>query len=129
VTKDKPLAGKRILVLEDDFYLADDEKALLVEAGAEVVGPFGSASQPGALAAIQGSTALLSTSTSGAGRTSALRPRLRELGVPFAFVTGYDAAVIPDELSDAPRIEKPIRSRNFIATIAQLVERRFGSSS
>jgi len=53
VTKDKPLAGKRILVLEDDFYLADDEKALLVEAGAEVVGPFGSASQPGALAAIQ----------------------------------------------------------------------------
>lgn len=41
----RPLEGKRILVLEDDFFLAKDEQALLEQAGAEVVGPLGSAQQ------------------------------------------------------------------------------------
>lgn len=33
MTTEAPLEGKRILVLEDDFYLATDEKGLLERAG------------------------------------------------------------------------------------------------
>ena len=41
MTNDRPLHGKRVLVLEDDYYLATDAQALLEGAGARVVGPFG----------------------------------------------------------------------------------------
>lgn len=33
--------------------------------------------------------------------------RLRELGVPFGFVTGYAGDAIPDEFRDRPMIPKP----------------------
>jgi CheY-like chemotaxis protein len=40
---DQPhLRGKRILVVEDEFYIADDVYRLLKRAGAEVVGPVSS---------------------------------------------------------------------------------------
>jgi len=32
MTKRQPLEGKRILILEDDFYLASDEEGLLQRA-------------------------------------------------------------------------------------------------
>ena len=33
---------------------------------------------------------------------------LRGRGVPAIFATGYDASMIPDELADAVRLEKPV---------------------
>jgi hypothetical protein len=38
----KPLLGARILVVEDEYYLAADLSGALSDAGAEVVGPIGS---------------------------------------------------------------------------------------
>jgi hypothetical protein len=36
---DGPLASRRVLVVEDEFFLADDMAAALRALGAEVVGP------------------------------------------------------------------------------------------
>ena len=38
---DSPLRGRRILVVEDDYLLAESLNDLLAEAGAKVVGPVG----------------------------------------------------------------------------------------
>ena len=35
-----PLRGARVLVVEDEYYIADDLRRALEAAGAEVVGPF-----------------------------------------------------------------------------------------
>lgn len=118
----RPLEGKRILVLEDDFYLARDEKMLLEQAGAEVVGPFGSAQQGGGLPGTGRLDGAVVDINLGSGPSFDFARALEEKGVPFVFVTGYDAAVIPDELAHVERVEKPIRDRDFIAAVARLGE-------
>jgi DNA-binding response OmpR family regulator len=116
-----PLAGKRILILEDDFYLATDEKALLEQAGASVVGPFGSASREHHILGAGPLDAAVVDINLGNGPRFDFAHLLRDQGVPFVFVTGYDAATVPPELSNTRRIEKPIRERELIAALAELV--------
>src|SRR5262245_28951022 len=66
----KPLAGRRVLLAEDEGLIALELERMLVDFGCEVVGPV--ASVDGVLkkpkAAV--STARCSTSTSGAGKSS-----------------------------------------------------------
>ena len=50
--------------------------------------------------------------------------RLFSRGTPFVFVTGYDAAVVPSELSHVPRIEKPVRERQLITALAEVARTR-----
>lgn len=118
----RPLEGKRILVLEDDYYLAKDEKALLERAGAEVVGPFGIAQQGSELPGEGHLDGAVVDINLGLGPCFDFARALVGCGVPFVFVTGYDAAVMPDELSHIERVEKPICARDFIAAVARLAE-------
>jgi len=124
MTVERPLDGKRILVLEDDFYLATDEKALLEGAGADVIGPFGSScTERDILEAgpIDGAVVDINL---GEGPSFDLAQALESRGIPFVFVTGYDAAVISEELSHVPRLEKPIRDRELVTMVSSLVNGR-----
>jgi hypothetical protein len=55
------------------------------------------------------------------GRQSALIGKLRAdpvsgqlqaMGVPFIFITGYDPEVIPAEVTEIPRLQKPVPFRS-----------------
>lgn len=120
MNQQRPLEGKRILILEDDFYLASDEKELLQRAGAEVVGPFGSACAERDLLAAGHLDGALVDINLGTGPSFDFARLLAERGVPFIFVTGYDEAVIPEDLSAAPRVEKPIRERDLVAAVSRV---------
>ena len=121
MTAERALEGKRILVLEDDFYIATDEKALLEKAGATVVGPFGRActerdiEQAGA---VDGAVVDINL---GLGPTYDFARLLADRGTPYMFVTGYDEAAIPEELRTVPRLEKPIREHDLVKVMADLV--------
>jgi DNA-binding response OmpR family regulator len=115
-----PLDGKRILVIEDDFYLASDEKALLERAGATVVGPF-RASRGGQDIDMESLDAAVVDINLGDGPKFDFAHLLKARNVPFLFVTGYDKAVIPEELSATPRIEKPVREPDLLSALALLV--------
>lgn len=121
----RPLEGKRILVLEDDYYLATDEKALLESAGATVVGPFGTASSRDHLPDRGSVDAALVDINLGSGPSFDTARTLAERNIPFAFVTGYDATMVPEDLSHVERIEKPIRERQVIAALARLTSSGF----
>jgi CheY-like chemotaxis protein len=102
------LAGRRVLVVEDEYFVADDLDRALKTLGAEVVGPF--ASREKALEAfISGEPfdiAVLDINLQG----EAIYPVadvLLEAGVPFVFATGYDKASLPEPYRDIPRWEKP----------------------
>ncbi|MDB5667734.1 MAG: histidine kinase [Alphaproteobacteria bacterium] len=114
-----PLAGISVLIVEDDYYLASDEKAALESAGARVVGPCGNADEAAGVAASEPVDCAVVDVNLGEGPSFAFARTLQQQGVPFVFVTGYDRALIPPELGSAQRLEKPIRDRDLIAAVAR----------
>ena len=112
-----PLQGISVLVVEDDFYLASDEKAALEKAGARVIGPCRDADEAANLTAGEPVDCAVVDINLGEGPSFAFARAMREKGVPFIFVTGYDQAVIPPDLSTAERLEKPIRERDLVAAV------------
>ena len=125
MTGEPDLSGYRILVVEDDYYLATDTARALQGAGAEVVGPCPSeeaareALDEGALAA-----ALVDINL-GSGPSFTLAALLRERGVPFVFITGYDEGVIPPDFADVERLQKPVELKrvvNFLADTLQAAQ-------
>lgn len=116
-----PLIGKRLLVLEDDFYLAKDAATLLTQAGAEVVGPFGNAADENTLCAAGELDGAVVDINLGHGPSFAFAQALGDAKVPFVFVTGYDAATIPDAFAHVERLEKPLRRGELVAAVARAI--------
>jgi CheY-like chemotaxis protein len=118
------LTGRRILVVEDEYFLAEDVAFALRRLGAEVVGPVGNlgeAEEAVATNAIDGAALDVNIG----GRT--IYPLVKELqsrDVPFIFMTGYDVSAIPPEYQYAPRCEKPLDPEELASGLATLVRAR-----
>ena len=100
------LTGKRILIVEDEYFIAADLKRALAEAGAIVVGPAGTLASAQALVDDDIDLAMLDVNLDGE-HSYPLANRLRERAVPFAFLTGYDRWALPPAYRDVPRLDKP----------------------
>lgn len=113
------LAGYRILVVEDEFLLAEDLRVQLIKAGAVVVGPVPSLAK--ALALLEGGVALdaavLDVNLCGQ-KVFPLADLLQGLGVPCVFVTGYDRSMIPDAYAHIGICRKPASAREVAAALA-----------
>jgi DNA-binding NtrC family response regulator len=118
------LAGARILVVEDEYYLAADLVAALEDAGAQVIGPFGAMDQAEApLASGAFDAALLDMNLRGEPAFP-LAERLQEADVPFVIVSGYSGEALPPTLAEAPRLEKPIEAARAVKALAGLLAHR-----
>lgn len=114
------LAGLRVLVVEDEYYIADDLRRSLSGAGARIVGPMSSVAQ--AEAAIQRGEfdfAVLDLNLHGES-AAGIADQLRVLGVPFAIATGYGSGAVPSHLDDVPRLEKPFEAPEVVALISRM---------
>lgn len=116
------LTGLKILVVEDTLLVADMISDGLRSYGSNVVGPVGRLERALALAreaTLDG--AVLDVNL--AGRSSApVAEALERRGIPFLFVTGYgDAAALPPEYRNVPRLAKPFH----LASLVELVAERF----
>lgn len=114
------LAGQIVLVLEDDFYLAQDVANALRGAGAEVIGPCATAAD--AIEALKRSTvtAAMLDVNSGAGPSFDLAHALRNAGTPFVFTTGYDQRAMPERFAEVSRLQKPIGPRDIVRAVSAL---------
>ncbi len=117
------LQGRRILVLEDDYYLASDAADWLQGAGAEVIGPTGSPEEACRLLDTGFVDLAVVDVNLGYGPDFDVARRLRSDGIPVLFATGYDGSVMPAELADQPRLEKPFGGPQLIAAIGALEAR------
>jgi CheY-like chemotaxis protein len=110
-----PLAGSRVLIVEDEYFLADDARSILSDVGAEVLGPVASVSAARDFiesgAGIDG--VLLDVNLRGE-MAFEIAERLQTRAIPFAFVTGYDRMALPDRFADVPRLEKPVRPEQLL---------------
>lgn len=117
-----PLAGRTILVLEDNFIVALALADTLRDLGLIVLGPFADLAAASAVTAPV-DLALLDVNVRG-GTTTALALALRQRGVGCVFVTGYSAIPdLPAELRDVPRLSKPLEPAALRRTLEQLATR------
>jgi CheY-like chemotaxis protein len=118
----EPLAGKRCLVVDDEFLIALDIQEMLEKAGAAEVVCVASVAE--ALAAMRGSRfdlAVLDLRLGHHGGTSLpVAKALTEAGSPFLFLTGMRAdSEQTRAYPEAPVIEKPYDAQALLAAIRQ----------
>lgn len=104
------LEGRRLLVVEDEYFLAEDIMRGLEDQGAKVVGPVGT---------VDDALDLIETTADLDGAVLDLNLRgemafpvadaLAERGVPFVFTTGYDSAAVPAHYRSVTRCQKPVK--------------------
>ena len=115
------LVGKRILIVEDVSSIGMLLSAINTDAGCKVVGPADtSMTAIAAASASQVDAALLDVSLRGEF-SYPVAEYLRERGVPFAFLTGYDMNDIPCHLRDHPVLTKPMGCLELCDAIERLV--------
>ena len=115
------LSGSRILVVEDEYYLADDARYTLLQVGAEVVGPVATVDAASALIRAEERIdgVLLDVNLRGEMAFD-VADALQARGIPFAFVTGYDRTSLPKRFAAAPMLGKPVSPERLIEVFEQL---------
>jgi CheY-like chemotaxis protein len=58
----------------------------------------------------------------GHGASFKLAEHLQENGIPFVFVTGYDADIIPPDFAGVERLVKPLQLRQVVEAISRLLQ-------
>lgn len=114
------LSGKRILVIEDEYFIASDLKRALQAVDATVVGPAADLKGGLGLADQDLDAAVLDVNLEGA-TTYQLADRLRDRLVPYMFLTGYDGWALPELYRDVPRVSKPFQMKAVLACLGHLL--------
>ena len=110
----RPLAGKTILVVEDDFLVGHDLRAFLEGAGAAVVGPIGDVVHACDVARdreIDGAVLDVRLWNASAAPV-AVALAARE--VPFIVVSGHAPEEIPPAMREATYLAKPVRRLELV---------------
>ena len=115
------LDQRRVLVLEDDFYLAHDTAAALRSTGAEVIGPLSSVDEALALLREGGFDAAVVDVNLGQGAAFEMIRALHASALPLVVVTGYDDTAFPADLADVIRERKPAAPAAIVRALANQV--------
>lgn len=125
--KSAALAGLRVLVVEDEYMVAQLLTLMLEDLGCVVIGPFSDADS--GVAGVRNNIidgAVLDANL-GDGTTSApVAAALQAASLPFVVATGYGSLTLSDEALDrAPRVTKPFNEAELEATLMAAFARPF----
>jgi DNA-binding response OmpR family regulator len=110
----------RILIVEDEWLIAQDHARALSLAGHTIVGPVAMSEAAIALIETQPVDVALLDFHLGAETSVALADRLRLSGIPYAVVTGHARRDLPNEFARATIIQKPVDPGELVAIVAKL---------
>jgi DNA-binding NtrC family response regulator len=116
----KPL---KVLIVEDEAMISMLIEDAVEEAGHEVAATAANvADAMEAAGSGEFDVALIDVNLNGQ-RAHALPVKLTARGKPFAFMTGYGSAGVPDQFPEAPVIGKPFTDRQVVDVLALLAAR------
>ena len=121
---DAELAGRRVLVIEDESFVLMLLEDTLAEIGCEVAG---TASRVGEaldkLNSLLFDVAILDVNLNGS-QTLEVAARLAQAGVPFVFATGYGAASLLSHFEGVPILQKPFQQCDLEGALRLALARR-----
>lgn len=119
---ERTLAGRRIMVVEDEYFLADELSRALEAAAAAVLGPVATVATALDLLAQEAApdAAVLDVNLGGE-MAFPVADAFMARGVPFVFTTGYDQEALPVRYAAARRLEKPIATAGTMRELARLL--------
>jgi CheY-like chemotaxis protein len=121
-TRIERLAGRRILVVEDDYLVGLILVDLLEDAGAKVLGPIGSVEEAITFLEDGGEafdSAVLDVNLHGR-KSYPIADALTARSVGFVFATGYGGGALEDRFQRHPRCEKPFDHGALVSALADL---------
>ncbi|WP_255329424.1 response regulator [Paracoccus albicereus] len=98
-------ANMRILLVEDEFMIADKLVGEIQDFGDDVVGPFGDVDD--AIHYVEFADAAILDIKVGDETTFAVADALRNRDTPFLFLTGYGRSLLPPRFATNPLFFKP----------------------
>jgi len=120
--RSRSLAGRRLLMVEDEVLVGMMAKRILEDLGATVLGPFGGLAD--GLAAARSERfdgALLDFNLAGEF-ADPLADLLIARGVPFVFVTGYQRDSIDRRYANVPILPKPLEAESLERVLVSLLD-------
>ncbi len=117
----KDLRDCRVLVVEDEYFIADEISRALESDGAKVLGPIATLKDALAFVADDNKidAAILDVNLQGQ-MVFPLADDLQSRGVPFVFATGYDLSIMPSRYRSVPHFEKPFSFEKLINALPDL---------
>lgn len=127
-TPDDSLAGRRVLIIEDESLLAMLLEDLLVDIGCEAAGvasTFQDAMEKAK--SLTFDVAILDLNLNGR-QSLPIAEVLLARGAPFVFATGYGAPTLPISLQGAPILQKPFQTRHLEQALRDAIAAATGRS-
>jgi CheY-like chemotaxis protein len=106
-------AGKRILVVEDEFFVALVVEETLQSLGCTVLGPFADLAEATEAATRETVDAAVLDINLRGEMVYPLAEHLNRQGVPFVFTTGYAIADLPERFRVFGCLRKPVDARTL----------------
>jgi CheY-like chemotaxis protein len=117
-TNSHRLNGLRVLIAEDEYFIAEEIAQLFEAAGAKVIGPAQTVDD--ALALVTAGKPLHGAVLDISLHGEVVYPVADELarrGVPFVFTTGYDQSTLPARFAAVARCEKPVDPNQILGAL------------
>lgn len=115
--------SRRVLIVEDDYFIASDLTKAFADAGLEIVGPVPSVKA--ALAAIEAGPvdgAVLDINLNGETAYE-IADALIARGASVVFVTGYERRDIPERYRSIPLCLKPVDGSKVVEALWRIADR------
>jgi CheY-like chemotaxis protein len=109
----------RVMIVEDEFIIADEIAMIVEGAGHAVIGPVASVEDASAmLASDRPDFAIIDANLRGQS-SSPLARSLAGMEIPFCICTGYRVDDLKPTFGEVPVIQKPVRDRVLLTVLDQ----------
>jgi PAS domain S-box-containing protein len=113
--------NRRVLLVEDEALVAMMIQEFLTEYGHSVIGPISTMSAAALIAKDGDFDAAILDINLGDGMVYPVADTLSARGIPFVFVTGYEADTVAERFSEVPILQKPIERQMLQKLFVQSV--------
>lgn len=124
---DQLLQGARVLIVEDEYFIADDLARALRSCGATPVGPAGTVEQASYLLETESVDATILDLNLHGEMAFSLAEVLARERMPCLIISGYAGESLPNSVKSMPRLEKPVSPRHAMSCLSQQLNRSNGA--